>query len=46
VYNLVTVALGRLRQEDYDFKINLGYIVRSYLRNQRLEMLLGGRALV
>jgi hypothetical protein len=27
----VIAALGRLRQEDYEFKVSLGYVVRTSL---------------
>jgi hypothetical protein len=35
VVHTVILALGRLRQEDPEFKASLGYIVRSYFKNQK-----------
>jgi hypothetical protein len=33
VAHLVILAVGRLRQEGYEFKASLGYTVRPHLKN-------------
>jgi hypothetical protein len=30
-------ALGRLREEDYEFEISLGYVVRPYLKHKNKQ---------
>jgi hypothetical protein len=32
-YTAVIIALGRLRQKDREFETSLGYIARTYLKN-------------
>jgi hypothetical protein len=33
----VSLAIGRLRQGDYKFKVSLGYIARHYLKKKKLQ---------
>jgi hypothetical protein len=45
VHTSVIPALGRLRQEDLEFKTGLGYIIRTYLKiNQPINPGTGGVA--
>lgn len=34
MYTATTLALQRLRQEDYQFEYNLGYLVRPCLKDE------------
>jgi hypothetical protein len=35
VYTPVIPALGKHRQEDFEFKTNVGYIARPYLKKEK-----------
>jgi hypothetical protein len=37
VAQLVILALGKLRQKDFEFKANMGYIARPYLKKKKFS---------